>query len=96
MTTKGGPANASNVLQLYIYGKAFGRFEFGYASAMSVALFVVLIVITFLQYRLTRAGAADSDTNEWSHRHGRRGHHGDAAPARPAPGSRSDAPSPGP
>jgi multiple sugar transport system permease protein len=42
VTTRGGPANASNVLQYYIYGVAFGRFQFGYASAMSVALLVVL------------------------------------------------------
>ncbi|MFE3139181.1 carbohydrate ABC transporter permease [Streptomyces scopuliridis] len=55
----GGPANASNVLQLYIYGSAFGRFQFGYASAMSVALLAVLSVITIVQYRLTRAGETD-------------------------------------
>jgi multiple sugar transport system permease protein len=38
---------------------AFGRFQFGYASALSVALLVVLAVITFLQFRLTRAGSTD-------------------------------------
>ncbi|MFJ8134503.1 carbohydrate ABC transporter permease [Streptomyces sp. NPDC096013] len=59
VTTAGGPANATNVLQYYIYGSAFGRFQFGYASAMSVALLVVLSAITFLQYRLTRAGQTD-------------------------------------
>jgi multiple sugar transport system permease protein len=59
VTTAGGPANATNVLQYYIYGAAFGRFQFGYASAMSVALLVVLTAITFLQYRLTRAGRTD-------------------------------------
>ncbi|MFE6756363.1 carbohydrate ABC transporter permease [Streptomyces sp. NPDC057684] len=59
VTTGGGPANATNVLQLYIYGSAFGRFQFGYASAMSVALLVVLSVITVIQYRLTRAGHTD-------------------------------------
>ncbi|MFC4469734.1 carbohydrate ABC transporter permease [Streptomyces xiangluensis] len=59
VTTAGGPANATNVLQFYIYGSAFGRFQFGYASAMSVALLVVLSAITVLQYRLTRAGQSD-------------------------------------
>ncbi|MEJ1201278.1 MULTISPECIES: sugar ABC transporter permease [unclassified Streptomyces] len=59
VTTAGGPANATNVLQFYIYGAAFGRFQFGYASAMSVALLVVLSAITFVQYRLTRAGRTD-------------------------------------
>lgn len=59
VTTMGGPANATNVLQYYIYESAFGRFQFGYASAMSVALLVVLSAITILQYRLTRAGQTD-------------------------------------
>src|SRR5438309_728026 len=46
VTTGGGPANATNVLQYYIYQSAFGRFQFGYASAMSVALLIVLSAIT--------------------------------------------------
>jgi ABC-type sugar transport system permease subunit len=61
VTTKGGPANASNVLQMYIYEKAFGQFDFGYAATMSLALFAMLIVITFLQMRLTRASEPDLD-----------------------------------
>lgn len=61
VTTKGGPANASNVLQMYIYDKAFGQFDFGYASTMSLVLFAMLIVISFVQLRLLRAG--ESDTN---------------------------------
>lgn len=59
VTTGGGPANATNVLRLYIYDVAFGRFQFGYASAMSVAPLVVLGIITFIQFRLTRAGSSD-------------------------------------
>ncbi|MDH6622384.1 multiple sugar transport system permease protein [Streptomyces sp. LBL] len=59
VTTAGGPANATNVLQMYVYQAAFGRFQFGYASAMSVALLVVLSVITIIQYRITRAGQTD-------------------------------------
>ncbi|WP_223694113.1 carbohydrate ABC transporter permease [Leifsonia poae] len=60
VATKGGPANASNVLQMYIYQKAFGQFDFGYASAMSLALFAILIVITFVQMRLLRASESDN------------------------------------
>lgn len=59
VATDGGPANASNVLPMYIYQKAFSQFDFGYASTMSIALFVMLLVITFLQMRLTRAGESD-------------------------------------
>ncbi|WP_058234902.1 carbohydrate ABC transporter permease [Devriesea agamarum] len=61
VATQGGPVNASRVLQMYIYDKAFGQFEFGYASALSVALLIVLMVITFFQYRITRAGKTDLD-----------------------------------
>lgn len=59
VTTAGGPANATNVLQLYIYDMAFDRFQFGYASAMSVGLLVVLGIITVIQYRLSRADTSD-------------------------------------
>jgi ABC-type sugar transport system permease subunit len=61
VTTKGGPANASNVLPLYIYKTGFGEFNFGYAVTMSMALFVMLLTITFIQMRLMRAN--ESDTN---------------------------------
>ncbi|MCP3425389.1 sugar ABC transporter permease [Rothia sp. AR01] len=61
VTTSGGPANSTNVLQLYIYDMAFGRFQFGYAAAMSVALLIVLGIITFIQFKLTRANKTDLD-----------------------------------
>ncbi|WP_342355180.1 sugar ABC transporter permease [Rothia nasimurium] len=61
VTTGGGPANATNVLQMYIYDMAFGRFQFGYASAMSVALLIVLAIITFIQFKVTRANDTDLD-----------------------------------
>jgi multiple sugar transport system permease protein len=61
VTTAGGPVDASRVLQFYIYDVAFGRFQFGYASAMSVALLIILMVVTFAQYRMTRAGSTDLD-----------------------------------
>jgi multiple sugar transport system permease protein len=61
IATAGGPVNSSRVLQYYIYDMAFGRFQFGYASAMSVALLVVLVVISFVQYRVSRADTSDLD-----------------------------------
>jgi multiple sugar transport system permease protein len=61
IATAGGPVNSSRVLQYYIYDLAFGRFQFGYASALSVALLAILIVITFVQYRVSRAGQSDLD-----------------------------------
>ena len=61
VTTQGGPADASKVLQMYIYENAFAQYEFGYASALSVALLVILMIITFTQYWLTKAGQSDLD-----------------------------------
>ena len=59
VTTNGGPVNASRVIYLYIYDQAFGRRNFGYASAMSVALFLILAIVTFAQMRLLRANESD-------------------------------------
>ena len=59
VATAGGPVDASRVLQLYIYESAFAHFDFGYASALSVAMLLILMVVTFLQYRVTRAGQTD-------------------------------------
>lgn len=61
VTTQGGPVNATRVLQYYIYDLAFSRFQFGYASALAVALLIILAAITILQYKLTRAGSTDLD-----------------------------------
>ena len=61
VTTQGGPVNATRVLQYYIYDLAFGRFQFGYASALAVGLLIILAAITALQYKMTRAGQTDLD-----------------------------------
>jgi multiple sugar transport system permease protein len=61
ITTQGGPVNSSRVLQYYIYDQAFSRFQFGYASTLAVGLLVVLVAISFAQYKLTRAGTTDLD-----------------------------------
>lgn len=49
--TGGGPGRATNVLVYYIYNMAFQRFEFGYASAISIVLFAAVLVITLVQFR---------------------------------------------
>ncbi len=52
--TGGGPYDSTNVLNLYIYQMAFGRSRAGYASALSVILFMILLVCTIIQQLLTR------------------------------------------
>jgi len=48
--TEGGPGDASRVIAMYIYEKAFRGFEMGYASAVSFTLFVILIALTLFQF----------------------------------------------
>jgi ABC-type sugar transport system permease subunit len=50
--TGGGPANASNVYVYQIYREAFGYQRFGYASALAVVLFILLMLFTYIQTRL--------------------------------------------
>jgi ABC-type sugar transport system permease subunit len=48
--TGGGPANSTNVVVLDLYRQAFQRYNFGYASAEAMVLFVFIMGITMLQY----------------------------------------------
>lgn len=50
----GGPANSTMVIGLYIYQQAFAYFNFGYAAALSWALFVVIMIITGIQFVVAR------------------------------------------
>ncbi len=59
VTSKGGPANASNVIQYYIVDQAFNRSHFGYGAAISVLLFVILIVVALVQFRVLRGRESD-------------------------------------
>ncbi len=53
--TEGGPNNASLTLSLYIYFTAFRQWDISYAAALSVILFVVLMVVTYVQLRLKKS-----------------------------------------
>jgi ABC-type sugar transport system permease subunit len=52
--TGGGPLNSSNVYVYYLYQNAFRWFKAGYASALAMVLFVIILVITVIQVRLSR------------------------------------------
>ncbi len=52
--TGGGPFNSTNVLNLYIYQEAFARAHAGYASALSVFLFLILLFFTVVQRTLSK------------------------------------------
>ncbi|MCD0161257.1 sugar ABC transporter permease [Deinococcus sp. 14RED07] len=54
-TDQGGPLGSTMTVALYIYQLAFGRFQMGYASAVTVVLFVIILLITVIQLKfLTR------------------------------------------
>jgi multiple sugar transport system permease protein len=50
--TDGGPAGATTSLSLYIFDEGFRFRDFGFASAASVVLFVLIAVVTAIQLRL--------------------------------------------
>lgn len=52
LLTGGGPAGSTNLLGYYIYQNAFSFFQMGFASALSVALFVLLLVLGFVQLKV--------------------------------------------
>jgi multiple sugar transport system permease protein len=54
LSTQGGPLYATTVLVYYLYEQAFQQFNFGYASAIAYFLFLITIVVTFIQFRLGR------------------------------------------
>lgn len=47
--TQGGPGNATSVINFNIFQQAFEFFHAGYASALSMVLFAILLIITLLQ-----------------------------------------------
>lgn len=59
VTTEGGPINATEVINWLIFERAFERFDMGYATTVSMALFAILITISLIQLRLLRADESD-------------------------------------
>lgn len=52
--TQGGPLGATTSVSLFLYNQGFAASQFGYASAGSVVLFLIIAVITALQLRSRR------------------------------------------
>lgn len=57
--TRGGPANATEVIGMFMYSNSFTLFKLGYGSAISVVMFLVVALITALQWRLVGFGTAE-------------------------------------
>lgn len=52
--TGGGPGTSSYVFVYYIYQQAFKFYEFGYASSISVILFIVILALTMAQWKIRK------------------------------------------
>lgn len=59
VTTQGGPINATRVMNYYIWDLAFGQLDFGYASAVAMVLFLILLSVSLIQLKLMRADESD-------------------------------------
>jgi multiple sugar transport system permease protein len=52
--TGGGPGFSTTMVVQYIYQAAFASGEMGYASAMGMVLFVMILIFTLIQWRINR------------------------------------------
>ncbi|MEW5814011.1 MAG: sugar ABC transporter permease [Spirochaetota bacterium] len=52
--TGGGPAHSSTVIVLELYKQAFMNYKFGYAASMALILFLLILLITIIQFLVTR------------------------------------------
>ncbi len=50
--TQGGPGSSSSVMAYYVYRTAFDYFEMGYANALAWALFVLVFIVTLVQWKM--------------------------------------------
>ncbi len=52
--TGGGPGKLTQVISLDIYNNAFKNFRMGYACAEAIVLFIIVAIISLVQFRLSR------------------------------------------
>lgn len=53
--TLGGPNRSTDVLAHYLYTEAFSNSRFGYATAIAVSMFLLVLTLSILTLRLTRS-----------------------------------------
>jgi multiple sugar transport system permease protein len=59
LMTEGGPAGTTTTLSYYIYTQGFERLDLGYGAAVSWVLFIVIMLITLINWRYGNRAAAD-------------------------------------
>jgi ABC-type sugar transport system permease subunit len=58
--TNGGPADSTLTVMLYMYRQGFGMYQLGYASAIAYLLFLLVLGLSLMQFKLM-AGALKPD-----------------------------------
>lgn len=53
--TRGGPGDSSRSVVMYLTERAFSDFNMGYASAVAVTLFLIILSVTLVQFRIRRS-----------------------------------------
>lgn len=53
--TQGGPQNSTRTMVYYIYQQGFQQRNFGYACAIAVVFFIIVVTISFLLKRIIKA-----------------------------------------
>lgn len=59
MITQGGPGTSTLMLVYHIYNEAFISWDLGYSSMVALVLFLLVLVITVVQFRWTHANEED-------------------------------------
>lgn len=54
LLTQGGPGSSTMVLGYHLYNTAFVSWELGYSSAIAMVLFLLVLTVTVIQFRLTK------------------------------------------
>lgn len=52
--TEGGPGTSTFVISYLIYDEAFVKYNFGYASALAVILFIVVGILTLIMFKVSK------------------------------------------
>ena len=58
MISIGGPGNLTRTLVQYIFETSFQKNDLGYGAAMSYSLFIILVLLSFIQIKLQNRGEA--------------------------------------
>jgi len=57
--TQGGPSGSTNTMLYYIYDQAFSLYRMGYSSALSWVLFLIVFILTLIQFKVRKKAAEE-------------------------------------